>query len=163
MNKELYIKKQEIFNSNRKLSNTVNSLNEFIINNEKIFKKVESIEALKIIKEYLVNIEKELKINDNECRKISRELFCSCSHEITIKKDRYCSYECLVCNRILGSDIPKESLISIDTNNDYQTEIKILKTFKDIVNSDKDLLDTINDALEEFQYESKIKVYRRQS
>ena len=158
MNKELYIKKQEIINNNRKLSSTVNSLNEFITNNEKIFKQIESIESLKIIKEYLTNIEKDLDISDNECRKISRELICSCEHEIAIKRTSFCSYECLVCGRVFGSDI---SLISIDTNNDYEIEIKILKTFKDIVSSDKNLLDTINEALEEFQYESKIKVYRR--
>ena len=161
MNKELYIKKQEIINNNRKLSSTVNSLNEFIINNEKIFKKVESIKSLKTIKDYLANIKKELDISDKEYRKISRELICSCEHEIAIKRTRFCSYECLVCDRVFGSDISKEPLISIDTNNDYETEIKILKTFKDIVNSDKNLLDTINEALEEFQYESKIKVYRR--
>lgn len=158
MNKELYIKKQEIINNNRKLSSTVNSLNEFIINNEKIFKKIESIKSLKIIKEYLTNIEKDLDISDNECRKISRELICSCEHEIAIKRTKFCSYECLVCGRVFGSDI---SFISIDINDDYETEIKILKIFKDIVNSDKNLLDTINEALEEFQYESKIKVYRR--
>ena len=161
MNKELYIKTKELKQKSNNLQSTFSSLNKFITKNEKIFKKNESIEALKKIKEYLLNIEKELDISNNECRKVSRELICSCKHEIAIKRTRVLNYNCMVCGVNLGSDISKETLISIDTNNDYETETKLVKIFKDIIYSDKELIDTMNDALEDFQYDSKIKVYRR--
>ena len=159
MNKDLYIKEQKEFDKNTNLTNTFHCLKEFIEEEEKIFKRKESIEALKSIKEYLTNLQKELLESNKEYQKIHKELACSCNHEVAIREGF--GYHCLICYTSLGKDIPKESLISIDTNGDYITEDKILKIFEDVVHSDKDLVETLGEALEELQYDSKIKVYRR--
>lgn len=159
MNKDLYLKKEKLNNENQKLRSIFHYLKKFMKENEQIFKKKESIEALKSIKEYLIKIESEVIESDKECLKIHKELIGSCNHDVSIK--RCWDYQCLICKRYINKDIPKESLISIDTNGDYITEDKILKIFEDVVHSDKDLVETLGEALEELQYDSKIKVYRR--
>ena len=159
MNKDLYIKKKETNSKYRELRSIFHCLKEFMKENEKIFKRKESIEALKSIKEYLIKIENEVIESGKECEKIHKELARSCNHEVAIKGDWH--YQCLVCKRNLGENIPKESLISIDRNKDYMAEDKLYEILEDIVHSDKDLVETLNDLLEELQYDSKIKVYRR--
>ena len=159
MNKSLYIKKQETNNKNFELRCVFDYLSDFIGKYEIIFKRKESIEALKSIKEYLIKIENEVIESGKECEMIHKELARSCNHEVAIKGDWH--YHCLVCKINLGENIPKESLISIDRNKDYMAEDKIYEILEDIVHSDKDLVETLNDLLEELQYDSKIKVYRR--
>ena len=84
MNKELYIKREKQLEELRKLSFLVHSLKDFLEKNEKNFKKEESIDALKKIKMYFEEKEREY----NECeaiqKSLTKELVSTCKHEIAI-------------------------------------------------------------------------------
>lgn len=161
MDKVLYKKKNELIDKQYNLSIIVSSLENFFNENEKNFKRDESIATLKSIKNYL--IEKKTELNDvkKDLIILQRKLIQNCNHEIAIKRSNIYNYQCLICNCSLGANIPQNSLISINTTKDYKVTSVIENIFKDIVYSDKDLIKTISYAVEEIQYESEIKVYRR--
>lgn len=160
MDKELYIKREEQLKKLWEVRSLVSVLEESLINNQENFKRKESIEALKRIKLYFELKQKELLEIDKKEKKIYNELYSTCKHEIAIKGwqgNPY--YQCLICKHNFNE--PKKSLISIDVTNDFQVGYIIDKIFKDVVQSDKDLMETIGDAVEEMQYDRDIKVYRR--
>lgn len=163
MNKELYKKNINLLEEFENLRYTVNSLTKFLEDNEKNFKREKSIEALKKIREYL-----ELKQKDyQECsvnqKNTFKELRDTCSHEVAVK--RYCisQYKCLICGYpfSLSGRVPDESLISIDVSKDIEVQYMIDEIYKEIVNSDQDLIDIISEKIEDWQYERNIKVHRR--
>lgn len=161
MNKSLYLKTKELNDKSDELFNLINPLKKFLDNNETKFKNKESIMALKVIKNYLLNKEKELDTVQINCRNSYKELINGCNHEIAIKDTNVDEYFCLICNHYFGNDIPEESIISIDTKSNYKTYYIIKEIFNNLVNSDKDIIETLTKELEKIQYESDIKVYRR--
>lgn len=162
MNKELYLITEEKRNKERELFSIVKTLEIFLNEKEKNFKTKESINALNSIKSYLIKKEKELEIAKDNYKNSYNELVNTCNHEIALKPSNTPYYYCLVCEECLGFEIPNNSIISIDTTNDYKVKYKIEEIFKNIVHSDKDLIKTISENLGEIQYESDIKIYRRQ-
>lgn len=164
MNKELYIQKEKSLKELQELSFLVHSLQSFLIENEKKFKREKSIDALNKIKQYFELKEKEYHKSENKQKEILRKLYSTCTHETAIKRRNISNYQCLICGCSLGKardDIPEDCLISIDTTKDYKAAYIIEGIFKEIVYSDKDLIETINDAVLEMQYDRDIKVYRR--
>jgi len=161
MNKSLYLKAKELNNESNELFNLINLIKKFLDNNETKFKNKESIIALKVIKNYLLNKEKELEIVQTNCRNNRIELVNTCNHEIAIKNTNIDEYFCLICNHYFGSDIPEKSLISIDTKNDYKTYYEVKKIFDNLVNSDRNIIEDLTEELIRIQYEKDIKVYRR--
>lgn len=160
MYKELYIKREEQLKKLRGVRSLVLVLEEFLRNNQENFKRKESIEALERIRLYFELKQKEYFEIEKEERKICNELYSNCKHEVTIKGDGGNPYyQCLICKR--NSIESKNSLISIDVTNDRQVAYIMDKILKDVVHSDKDLMETISEALEEMQYDRDIKVYRR--
>ena len=160
MDKELYIKREEQLKKLWEVRSLVSVLEEFLIKNQENFKRKESIEALKRIKLYFELKQKELLEIDKKEKEISNELYSTCKHEIAIKGwEGNPYYQCLICGH--NSIEPINSLISIDVTNDFQVGYIIDKILKDVVHSDKDLMETISDAVEEMQYDRDIKVYRR--
>ena len=164
MNKELYIKKENTIKRERQIFCDVSILKEFLKDNEKNFKEIDSINALKNIKNYLVKKQQELKETEKLEEKLTKELSSSCKHEIAIKDSRHTyGYYCLICKHFLTNDdniIPNNALISIDAKEDYQAFYIIENTFKEIVCNDKDLIETISELVENMQYDRNIKVYR---
>lgn len=163
MNKELYIKKENAIKRERQIFCDISNLKEFLKDNEKNFKEVESIKALQAIRNYLIKKEKELKEAEQNSKYISKELASTCKHEITIKQNPFYGYCCLICNRHFTNDnnIPNNTLISIDAVEDYHAFLDIQNSLKEIAHSDKDLIATMSELVEDMQYESNIKVYRR--
>lgn len=164
MNKELYIKKENKLEELQKLSFLVHSLKEFLTENEQNFKKEESIEALKRIKKYFEIKDKEYHDCEEKHKLMTKELISTCKHEIAIMPSRMPYYQCLICKQILSQNInaiPKKSIISVDVTNDYEVEYILEKIFIEVVYSDKDLIKTINQTVEELQYDRNIKIYRR--
>ncbi len=165
MNKELYIKREKQLEELNRMYSLVNWLQKFLSENEKNFKMDESIESLKKIKMYFEQKEKEHQDFENKVTETYKELCSTCKHEIAIRySNRPYSYICLICNCALkeNSDmIPNDSLISIDTTKDYEVAYIIEKVFKEVVYSEKDLIETIDELVEELQYDRNIKVYRR--
>lgn len=161
MVKELYIKREQLLKELQELSFLVSILQTFLIENEKNFKRDKSIEALKKIKTYFEFKRQEAEVKEHEYREITRKFYSTCSHDIAIKKGNMDTYECLICNWSLGNNIPDQSLISIDTSKDYQVAYTVEKILGDIVHSDKDLIETMSDVIEDMQYDRDIKVYRR--
>lgn len=164
MNKELYIKVEEARQYERELACIVSRLTEFLTDNEKKFKEKESIKALKTIKNYLIKKEEELNSAKKNSEDISKKLYSTCKHEVAIQVRLSPGYSCLICKHFLTrkeNDVPNNTLISIDTSNDYQVEYIVEDTFKEIVHSDKDLIETISELVEDIEYDRNIKVYRR--
>lgn len=164
MNKELYIKNANKEKELKELYYILRNLQSFLKDNENNFKREKSILALKRIKEYLEKKENEYKLLENEQKNIEKELYHTCNHEIAIKYSNIPTYQCLICKNNLDKDrniIKEKALISIDTTNDYKVAYIIEEVFKEVIYSDKDLIDTINDLIEELQYERNIKFYRR--
>ena len=164
MNKELYIKKQNAIKRERQIFCHITNLKEFLKDNEKNFKEVESIKALQTIRNYLIKKEKELKEAEQNSKYISKEFASTCKHEITIKQNPFSGYCCLICNRRLTSDnnsLPNNTLICIDAVEDYHAFLDIQNSFKEISHTDKDLIETMSELVEDMQYDSNIKVYRR--
>lgn len=163
MNKELYIKREEQLKKLRELSFLVHTLEKFLEKNEKNFKKEESIEALKRIKEYFKLKEDEYCECDKEYWELYDQLRFTCKHEVAIRYFNSSYYQCLICGNNLDycDKLPEKALISIDTADDYKVADIIEDIFKEVVHSDKDLMETISEAIEEMQYEKNIKVYRR--
>lgn len=160
MDKELYIKREEQLKKLWEVRSLVLVLEEFLIKNQENFKRKESIEALKKIRSYFELKQKEYLEIDKKEKEIYNKLYSTCKHEVIVKGN--CGnpyYQCLICKR--SSIEPKNSLISIDVTNDRQVGYIIDKIVKDVVHSDKDLMETISDAVEEMQYDRDIKVYRR--
>ena len=164
MDKELCIKNEEIKERERNLSCTVSVLKKFLKDNEENFKEVESIKTLQVIRNYLIKKEAELKVVEKNSEGISNELYSTCKHEIAIQSRLRFGYACLICKHLLTrerNDIPRKPLISIDTSDDYEVEYIIENAFKEIVHSDKDLMETITELVEDIEYDRNIKVYRR--
>lgn len=164
MNKELYIKRENKLGELNKLRVIVRELQDFLKNNANNFKKDESVEALKRIRDYYEVKQKEYDINEEEEKKLYKELYSTCNHEVSIKWSNIPAHRCLICDCTLDKDrtpVEAKALIAIDTTKDYEVAYIIQEIFKDIVYSDKDLVETINDAVEDLQYERNIKVYRR--
>ena len=159
MNKELYIKKEETLNELRKISFLVGTLERFLGENEKNFKREESIQVLKKLREYL-QLKKELvKELESQYKQQYVELIKTCKHEISIKNIRTQYYKCLICG--CNMDGKQTQNILVDISNDCQAEYIIEKEFQSIVHSNKDLMQTMFSLIENMQYERNIKVYRR--
>lgn len=159
MNKELYIKERELLEKVRSLYSTFNSLREFLNKNEKKFINKKSILALQEIKEYLIILKEQLNKEDKNYKSLQRELISSCKHELVIK-DGY-NFVCPICESFFGNIIPDDTLLAIDVSKDYKASSKINSTLKEVVYSDKDLIETFLELLEEIQYENDIRIYRR--
>jgi len=164
MNKELYLNREKYLEQLNKLRNIVDVLEVFLKENETFFKRKESINALKTIRTYFKNKEneyEEIKIKYNE---LDKELFTTCKHEVAIKSNIYPWYQCLICGRTLGVNheiIPEISLLSIDITDDHNVAHIIENKFKEIVGSNLDLVEEMTYLVEELQYDTDIKVYRR--
>lgn len=159
MSKELYIKKKETLKELREISGLVGTLEYFLKENEKNFKREESIKALKRIREYLKEKQEIHNKLEEQFKEQSVELMRICKHGISIKSRPFSSYHCLMCGKNMGEkDIPN---ISVDTTNDYQTEYIIEEQFQRTVHSENDLVLTMLSLIEDMQYERNIKVYRR--
>lgn len=163
MNNDLYIKIENLNKTFWELSSLIQTLTDFLKENESKFKNDESIKALNRIKVYLELKNKEYYNCKAELKQNELELRTTCKYEIAIKSDNT-FYQCLICNSYLRcqSNIgPEVSIICIDVKNDYQTTDKIKKVLKDIMYNDRDLIEIISEYIEKIQYESDIKVYRR--
>lgn len=164
MDKELYIKKEKQREKLYKLSSIVDSLDNFLRDNENKFNRKESINALKTIKNFLENKRCEYEETKIKYSELDKKLFTTCKHEVSIKYNIYPSYHCLICGRTLGVDkeiIADLSLLSVDTTNDYKVGNILENKFKEIVFSDLDLIEEFTTLVEELQYDRNIKVYRR--
>lgn len=128
MNKELYINKLESINKMTELQLINNRLGYFLENHQNKFKTSESITALKIIKEYFITKEQELTKEELNYRLLEQELKESCKHEIAIKGQF--GYKCMICNFSFSQEVPKETIISVDTTKDPRSLTKIKKIFK---------------------------------
>jgi len=164
MNKELYIKTEKLLEEVRSASFLEGRIRKFLEDNENKFKKEESIKALKKIRAYFELKEKMYQECERRYEEVYKEFRSTCQHEVAIKYNNRPYYHCLICNSPLGHNsdiIPETSIISIDTTNDYKVGYIIKEIFEEIIYSDKDLVETINEVLEEMQYDRDIKVYRR--
>lgn len=163
MNKELYIKKENAIKKERKIFCDISNLKEFLKENEENFKEAESIKALQSIKNYLIKKEEYLKGIEQQSKDISKELSSTCKHEIAIKQNPFSGYSCLICNKTLTRDnnMPNNALICVDAVEDYHAFLAIQNAFKESVHSDKDLMETMGELVEDMQYDRNIKVYRR--
>ena len=159
MNKELYLKKEETLNKLREISSKIGELERFLGENEKNFKREESIQVLKKLREYL-QLKKELvKELESQYKQQNIELIKMCEHEVSIKNRRTQSYRCLICG--CNMDGKQTQNILVDISNDCQAEYIIEKEFHSIVHSNKDLMQIMLTLIENMQYERDIKVYRR--
>lgn len=159
MNKELYIKERELFEKVSSIYSTIYRLREFLNKNEKKFRDEKSILALKEIKEALTELKEKYDEANKKYKLLERELILSCKHELVIK-DGY-NFVCPICERSFGNEFPDDALLGIDVSKDYKTSDRINNTFKEVVYSDRDLIETFLDLLDEIQYDSDIKIYRR--
>lgn len=164
MNKQLYIENENKQKELRELNIIIHDIQNFLQKYEDNFKKEDSIKAIIKIKAYLELKNKEKAEKEKIQTETYRNLYNTCSHEVSVKYSNIPDYRCLICNCALtreNIEVPKQSLISIDTTNDYKVAYLIEDKFKEIINSDKDLVETIAEFLEEIQYERNIKVLRR--
>jgi len=162
MDKETYKKNKEFRNKIELLEREINTIKNFLNKNESKFKKNDSIKALKNIKEYLIKKQAQLEKDQNNYKEDHEIFSLGCQHEIAITlgcaKD---IYRCLICGKKLGHASKEKSIIAIDTMNSSHKTWEIKEKFEQIVYSEDDLIETMTDILEDMQYESKIKVYRR--
>lgn len=164
MNKELYKENKKQLKELGDLRFIVNSLKKFLDEHELKFKNQESIEALKKIKLYLEVKQKEYENSQHKQEQLYKSLCNTCKHEIAIKYNSIPSHICLVCQCSFdknGIPIHDIATICIDATKDYEAACIIGAIFEEVLNNDKDLIETINDAVEELQYDRNIKVYRR--
>lgn len=164
MNKELYKKNYKELRELNKLYNIINTIENFLKENEKKFRFPSSLNALKKIRDYLELKQKEYEECNIRQKEIYKELYNTCKHEISIKYSHYPSYHCLICEQTVGVNkeiIPEVSLLSIDTTNDYEVACIIEEKFNEVVNCDLDLVEEMTNLIEDLQYDRDIKVYRR--
>lgn len=162
MNKELHI---QIVNLNIEifeLRNITGKLEE-LFKIEDAFKQKESILALRKIKNYYDIKKDELSTKE---KRLS-ELRSLCNHYIAIKSNRLVKFQCLFCKEyffdIREMEYKPGNYLWIDTSNDLDVDRKLRLFFDDTINSDKDVMEEVSRYVGEIQYESKIKIYRRQS
>lgn len=99
----------------------------------------------------------------NDYEEAHKNFSLDCQHEIAITLGNVKDiYSCLICGKKLGHAPKEKSIIAIDTMNSSNKTWEIKEKFEQIVYSEDDLIETMTDILEDMQYESKIKVYRRQ-
>ena len=138
MNKQLYIENENKQKELRELNIIIHDIQNFLQKHEANFKKEESIKAIAKIEVYLELKTKEKAEKEKIQTETYQKLYNTCSHEISIKYSNIPNYRCLICNSALtreSIEIPKQSLISIDTTNDYKVAYLIEDIFKEIINS----------------------------
>ena len=155
MNKKLYIEKIETEKLLNEKYHDIYQIATFIREYEKCFKKKESIEALKRIKEYLKNEMIKYEKIENEYNKIYFEFQDNCEHEIAVSDSDINNCKCIICNYDLYSNEERQKPKIIM---DASTNIELLKNRLDeIIYSDKDPIEEIFD----YASEANIKIYRR--
>lgn len=129
--------------------------------NESLFHDKKSLEAFKIINEYLKNKKNELKILSLVNRDNKKEFINSCNHEIGIKDAARDDYYCLICQLTLICGQDKACKLLIDISKESCLTTLIDETFEKVVYSDKDLVSTMEKELQNIQYEHEVKIIRR--
>lgn len=169
MNRKIYEERLKIYKEQIKRKERMNKLNsdywklnEFLRENQNKFKNKESIEALKRINAYFETTQKELTKLQKEIKIARLRPRTDCKHEIILKNAN--QLECLIC----GCDLFREDVdceLKIDLGGDVyrQNEIynKVLTIFDEIIKQEGDIVEEMIPLLEELQYESDIKIYRR--
>lgn len=143
-----------------KLDKEISQIEKITIN-ESLFHDKKSLEAFKIINEYLNNKKNELKILSLVNKDNKKEFINSCNHEIGIKDASRDDYYCLICQLTLICGQDKGCKLLIDISKESCLSTLIDETFENVVYSDKDLVSTMEKELQNIQYEHEVKIIRR--
>lgn len=134
----------------------------FLNNNEKKFKKEESILALRRIREFLENKKKEYEQMKKEYRRVQLELYSLCSHEVIVK-DSLKNNVCPICKNQFFMDYPTTTkyIIDILSYRDHQINLIIDSIINEVIFSNEDFLEYLEEKLEELEIYDDVKVLRR--
>lgn len=162
MEKELFIKEKEtkkaLDEKHQELFPIFSFMNEYA----KWFKTEESKEALKRIKEYLEKENKKYKKLNNIHHDAFFKFVDSCKHEIAVTNSPTISdCKCIICGYDLYSEEKKEPLIIVNIDYNRKLEEKLKDKLKEAAYEGKDPVEEVCNYVEELQYKTKIKVYRR--
>lgn len=158
MDKKLYLEIDSQMKEQREIYNSISDLEKFLDKHERNFRKHESIEALKRIKEFLVKRKEEYDSVTKILRKNQVEFYHTCQHEILVS--RYETYECCFCgNWFKSEDINFDSIL-ID-NDGYGKDMYLSKAIEESIfkvwEQNKDILESFLDYFED----DKVRIYRR--
>ena len=176
MNKEYH----ELVNRKKQLNTEICKLNKelrpiryFLEEKGKYFESIESKKALQEIKKIVDEKQNVLDIKERENHVISNTLIENCSHPFIINGN------CPICGRYFYNEVPKTTAISVELpiSTPLESEMiytlftnykrrysnkyldKIIEILKEAIDAE-DTLSYFEEAIEEFQYDEKVKVRR---
>jgi len=146
MNKELILKREELRKEELNNKYIVDGLTNFLDKYSECFKKKESIDSLKRLKEYL---EKQLRKKEQiEKTKIenNERLKEECRHEILLELNEYDWIICPICGEeILSEDLNFEHYLVRNTSS--RIAIDLYNIILDIAKSNEDVFETFENKL----------------
>ena len=145
------------------LGNIVPEL-EILVKNGGAYTKEESMEALNKIRDKLVLLQSELKNSNVIARKLRRELYECCTHEILIKRSNY--YECAICGECFRLENIDFNTFLIDSLEERSNLYYIISCIvSEIAMNDGNIFDVFENRLyekyREYYKEDDLLVYRR--
>lgn len=158
MHKKYLIERFSMREKSGKLYGVIHDLNEFLYTYENCFKRKESIEALKKIREYIELKEEESTKLHQETKKNEIKLRESCKHEVLInsKDEIYCS----ICHRRFKANEINFNCIILEGSTRMRcwfADDDIAAIIYEIFLKDENIFDTFENYIKD----ENVKIYRR--
>lgn len=161
MNEELRQKKKELNELYWKKSDSSMTIRNFLGNSETVFKKRDSIKALKQIRAYLLKLDEECIFLDEQRRKVALEFRESCNHEVIITNPQYDLDTCVICKQYVSKEKRNDVWFVVDLENSNIISNEFHDAIDSLLDNNSFTFTNVEDILEDMQNRSNIKVYRR--
>ena len=162
MERDLYIREKEEKKALDKKYIELSPIYSFISYYAKWFKSKESIEAIKRIKKYLDKEEKEYKKLEDNHHEAFFNFVDSCKHEIAVTTSPTISdCTCIICGYGIYGEKKKNPLIIVNIDSNRELKEKLKKKIEEAAYEGKDPIEEVCNYVEDLQFNSNIKVYRR--
>ncbi len=129
-----------------------------LLKKSSIFTKEESITALKKIKQHLIILEEEYKNRFVTAKRMRKELYDSCTHDILTKNANW--YECFICrDRFILDDIDFNCFLIESLEENPMLYSIISHIINEIATNDEDIMEVFEDRL--YSKNDNLLIYRR--
>ena len=161
MNNKLIVEKERLIERRDLLIDVIPKL-KTILKNSSVFTKEESIIALERIKKYLELLNEEEKNNRVSMKKLHKEIYNSCTHDVIIKENNEKNiYECCICHEyFVLDDINFNCFLIDDVDGKQMSWFSLIShIIKEIAINDDDIFEVFEDKL--YSKNNNLLVYRR--
>jgi hypothetical protein len=163
MERELYVNEKETKKALDEKYWELSPIYSFMRDYAQWFKNKESKEALKRIKKYLEKEEKEYEKLKDAHHDAFFKFVDSCKHEIAVTSSPTISdCKCIICGYGLYLEEDKKiPLIIVNIDHNHKLEDELEEKIKEAAYEGKDPVEEVCNYVEDLQFKSNIKVYRR--